>query len=97
MDIDITPHILAPSGTDLNLYKQTLIERFANHKNLPAWRFQLEYSVLSNFLKINEGIVFSGIWAEAAASIIKIKTQTILINLMFLVRFIVNILLSVTF
>jgi mannitol 2-dehydrogenase len=30
MDIDITPHILAPSGTDLNLYKQTLIERFAN-------------------------------------------------------------------
>lgn len=30
MDIDITPHIPAPSGTDLNLYKQALIERFAN-------------------------------------------------------------------
>lgn len=30
MDIDITPHIPAPSGTDLNLYKQSLIERFAN-------------------------------------------------------------------
>ena len=30
MDIDITPHVPAPKGIDLNVYKQTLIERFAN-------------------------------------------------------------------
>lgn len=31
MDIDITPYVPAPGHTDLNIYKQTLIERFANH------------------------------------------------------------------
>ncbi|SIQ59225.1 mannitol 2-dehydrogenase [Chryseobacterium sp. RU37D] len=31
MEIDITPYVPAPKNTDLNLYKQTLIERFANH------------------------------------------------------------------
>lgn len=31
MDIDITPYVPAPEGTDLEAYKQTLIERFANH------------------------------------------------------------------
>lgn len=31
MDIDITPYVPAPGNTDLNVYKQTLIERFANH------------------------------------------------------------------
>ncbi|MEN4761101.1 mannitol dehydrogenase family protein [Chryseobacterium sp. C39-AII1] len=31
MDIDITPYVPAPKNTDLKLYKQTLIERFANH------------------------------------------------------------------
>lgn len=30
MDADITPHVPAPPNTDLELYKQTLIERFAN-------------------------------------------------------------------
>ena len=30
MDIDITPYVPAPGDTDLELYKQTLIERFAN-------------------------------------------------------------------
>ncbi len=30
MDIDITPYVPAPGDTDLDLYKQTLIERFAN-------------------------------------------------------------------
>lgn len=30
MDIDITPHVPAPAGVDLNEYKKTLIERFAN-------------------------------------------------------------------
>lgn len=30
MDIDITPYVPAPPNTDLDLYKQTLIERFAN-------------------------------------------------------------------
>ncbi|REC60048.1 mannitol dehydrogenase family protein [Chryseobacterium pennae] len=31
MDIDITPFVPAPENTDLEKYKQTLIERFANH------------------------------------------------------------------
>ncbi len=31
MNIDITPYVPAPEGTDLAVYKQTLIERFANH------------------------------------------------------------------
>ncbi|MFZ4863288.1 mannitol dehydrogenase family protein [Sphingobacterium sp. Mn56C] len=31
MDIDITPYVPAPADTDLEVYKQTLIERFANH------------------------------------------------------------------
>jgi mannitol 2-dehydrogenase len=30
MDLDITPHVPAPAGTNLETYKQTLIERFAN-------------------------------------------------------------------
>lgn len=30
MDIDITPYVPAPGNTDLAVYKQTLIERFAN-------------------------------------------------------------------
>lgn len=30
MNIDITPYIPAPKGTDLELYKKTLVERFAN-------------------------------------------------------------------
>lgn len=30
MDIDITPHVPAPEKTNLETYKQTLIERFAN-------------------------------------------------------------------
>ena len=30
MDIDITPHVPAPEGVDLDEYKKTLIERFAN-------------------------------------------------------------------
>ncbi len=30
MDIDVTPHVPAPKNTDLELYKKTLIERFAN-------------------------------------------------------------------
>lgn len=30
MDRDITPYVPAPGNTDLNLYKQTLIERFGN-------------------------------------------------------------------
>lgn len=30
MDVDITPYIPAPGNTDLELYKQTLIERFGN-------------------------------------------------------------------
>jgi len=30
MDVDITPHVPAPAGVDLNEYKTTLIERFAN-------------------------------------------------------------------
>lgn len=30
MDIDITPYVPAPGNMDLNLYKQTLIERFRN-------------------------------------------------------------------
>ncbi|GAB3899168.1 mannitol dehydrogenase family protein [Spirosoma agri] len=30
MDIDITPYVLVPGNTDLDVYKQTLIERFAN-------------------------------------------------------------------
>lgn len=30
MDTDITPYVPAPGSTDLNLYKQTLIERFGN-------------------------------------------------------------------
>lgn len=30
MDIDITPYVPAPGNTDLDEYKQTLIERFAN-------------------------------------------------------------------
>lgn len=31
MDTDITPYVPAPENTDLEKYKQTLIERFANH------------------------------------------------------------------
>lgn len=31
MNIDITPYVPAPEGTDLAEYKKTLIERFANH------------------------------------------------------------------
>ncbi|MDH6254432.1 mannitol 2-dehydrogenase [Chryseobacterium sp. H1D6B] len=31
MDIDITPYVPAPENTDLEKYKHTLIERFANH------------------------------------------------------------------
>lgn len=31
MDIDITPYVPAPKNTDLELYKSTLLERFANH------------------------------------------------------------------
>jgi len=30
MELDVTPHVPAPAGTDLNAYKQTLLERFAN-------------------------------------------------------------------
>lgn len=30
MDKDITPYVTVPAGTDLELYKQTLIERFGN-------------------------------------------------------------------
>ncbi|TDS09751.1 mannitol dehydrogenase family protein [Sphingobacterium paludis] len=30
MDLDITPHVPAPKGTDLEEYKQTLVERFGN-------------------------------------------------------------------
>ncbi len=30
MDIDITPYLSVPNGTDLDLYKKTLIERFGN-------------------------------------------------------------------
>lgn len=30
MDIDITPHVPAPAGTDLKQYKKTLVERFGN-------------------------------------------------------------------
>ena len=30
MDIDITPYVPTPSNIDLDLYKQTLIERFGN-------------------------------------------------------------------
>lgn len=30
MDIDITPYVPAPGNTDLDVYKQTLIERFGN-------------------------------------------------------------------
>ncbi len=30
MDVDVTPHVPAPKNTDLELYKKTLIERFAN-------------------------------------------------------------------
>ena len=30
MDEDITPYVLAPGNTDLELYKQTLVERFGN-------------------------------------------------------------------
>lgn len=30
MDIDITPYVPAPGNTDLDLYKQTLVERFGN-------------------------------------------------------------------
>lgn len=30
MDIDITPYVQSPANTDLELYKQTLIERFGN-------------------------------------------------------------------
>lgn len=30
MDVDITPYVPAPGSTDLELYKQTLIERFGN-------------------------------------------------------------------
>lgn len=30
MDVDITPYVPAPGQTDLEVYKQTLIERFAN-------------------------------------------------------------------
>ncbi|MDE6305096.1 MAG: mannitol dehydrogenase family protein, partial [Muribaculaceae bacterium] len=30
MDIDITPYVPAPGDTDLELYKQTLVERFGN-------------------------------------------------------------------
>ena len=32
MDIDITPYVPAPKDTDLELYKQTLCERFGNRK-----------------------------------------------------------------
>ncbi|MFI3291438.1 MAG: mannitol dehydrogenase family protein [Opitutales bacterium] len=31
MDIDITPYVPAPRNIDLEVYKQTLVERFANH------------------------------------------------------------------
>jgi mannitol 2-dehydrogenase len=31
MDTDITPFVPAPENTDLEKYKETLIERFANH------------------------------------------------------------------
>lgn len=31
MEIDITPYVPAPKNTNLDVYKQTLIERFANH------------------------------------------------------------------
>jgi len=31
MNIDITPYVPAPEGIDLQVYKQTLLERFANH------------------------------------------------------------------
>lgn len=31
MNIDITPYVPAPENTDLEKYKQTLIERFSNH------------------------------------------------------------------
>lgn len=30
MDVDVTPYVPAPPHTDLELYKQTLVERFAN-------------------------------------------------------------------
>lgn len=30
MDVDITPYVPAPGNTDLELYKQTLVERFGN-------------------------------------------------------------------
>lgn len=30
MDIDVTPYVPAPANTDLEVYKQTLVERFAN-------------------------------------------------------------------
>jgi mannitol 2-dehydrogenase len=32
MNVDITPFVPVPKGIDLNLYKQTLIERFSNRK-----------------------------------------------------------------
>lgn len=31
MDVDITPYVPAPGNTDLDVYKQTLIDRFGNH------------------------------------------------------------------
>lgn len=31
MDKDVSPYLEAPGNTDLNLYKKTLLERFANH------------------------------------------------------------------
>lgn len=48
MDIDITPHVPAPEGTDLNLYKQTLVERFGNH-SVSDQLSRLCYDGLSKF------------------------------------------------
>ncbi len=48
MDVDVTPLLTAPENTDLEIYKQTLIERFAN-RSVSDQIARLCYDGLSKF------------------------------------------------
>ena len=59
MDKDITPYVPVPSHTDLELYKQTLIERFGNHykwqeRTVSAWMAFSKFPVyiMPNLIKM---------------------------------------------
>lgn len=58
------------------------IKKKTKNNSLPACRSLLVKSFLSNLLKLNEGIVCAGVWAEAFMTANKTKGNIILRDLM---------------